>query len=388
MMVSPSARCGASSQTTASTIPAGTISQTERGASSCCDELLERVTPCATRRAGRTSSRRGRPRAGAPSCSRPCGRGPPSRAASRRSSNLDRATRRPRAFSVSKSPAACARISRGKPNGGPGSAARRPGRRSPGGRAPCRAALVQLPGRVQVARAVAVRDDEPALAAARDQRRRGRLRRVDERLDAEVVALRACASSSSIEPSGSSSGSLPVASTSFVLSFAAWTSGWSKGLISRYAPATAIANSQRKNSAPSAYGSGSSPRPPDGRPVGTRRAPGRALPVLARRLGDQLLGPEPETAGGRRCRSCRGPRANPRRAAPELVAGIALLGAARLAHLLRPLEQARGVDAHQRGRHDPEQRERRVAAADRGSPAKSGAEAALAARRSSADPDR
>src|SRR5439155_868942 len=63
--------------------------------------------------------------------------------------------------------------------------------------------------------------------------------------------------SSSRGPSGSSCGSSPDSSTSFVLSFAACTSGWSKGLIWRIDPATATANSQRKNSAPISSGSAS-----------------------------------------------------------------------------------------------------------------------------------
>ena len=64
--------------------------------------------------------------------------------------------------------------------------------------------------------------------------------------------------------------------------------------------------------------------------------------------------------------------------ASELVAGIALAGAARLAHLLRPLEQNRGVDPHQHRRNDPERGERRVAAADRRLAGEDAAEAALA----------
>src|SRR5262249_61444075 len=50
---------------------------------------------------------------------------------------------------------------------------------------------------------------------------------------------------------------------------------------------------------------------------------------------------------------------------PGLVAGVALAGGAGFGHLRRALEQAGGVGAHQHRRHDPERRERRVAAADR-----------------------
>ena len=105
-----------------------------------------------------------------------------------------RATRRPRSCNNAKSPAACARISVPNPNGRPGicelvagvvdhlqvEARRRP-------------ALVQLAGRVQVARAEAVGDDA-AGRLPRSLRERGQLglglrRRVDERLDADVVAV-------------------------------------------------------------------------------------------------------------------------------------------------------------------------------------------------------
>src|SRR3954454_9415249 len=56
-----------------------------------------------------------------------------------------------------------------------------------------RPALVQLPGRMEIARPVAVRDDEAALAAELAHEVRDApvvvLRRLDERLDADVVAL-------------------------------------------------------------------------------------------------------------------------------------------------------------------------------------------------------
>ena len=138
--------------------------------------------------------------------------------------------------------------------------------------------------------------------------------RVDERLDADVVALAAPARAARrASPRGSTSGS-PAASTSFVLSFAACTSGWSNGLIPSTWPATAVANSQRKNSRPSSYGSArrdlaALPVRPVGRLARRGHEP---LALLAGRLGEQLLGPEPEAASAtRRCRPCRGPACQP-----------------------------------------------------------------------------
>src|SRR5207248_10933364 len=90
------------------------------------------------------------------------------------------------------------------------------------------------------------------------------------------------------------------------------------------------------------------------------------LPLLARRFGDQLLGPEAEVAGRVGDADLVAPflpaGAEP---AAELVARVVLLAAAPLRHRLRAREQAIDLDADQRGRHDPECREGRVAAADR-----------------------
>ena len=103
------------------------------------------------------------------------------------------------------------------------------------------------------------------------------------------------------------------------------------------------------------------------------------LALLAGRLGDQLLGPEPEATGGLGDADLVAPVAPAlAEAAAELVAGIALARAARLAHLLGAFEQARRIGAHQHRGHDPEQREGRVAAADRRLAGEDGTEAALA----------
>ena len=67
----------------------------------------------------------------------------------------------------------------------------------------------------------------------------------------------------------------------------------------RMEPATAVANSQRKNSAPRSYGSPSLTSAAGGR-SGRRLARGgnETLAVLPRRLCDELLGPQAEAAGG------------------------------------------------------------------------------------------
>ena len=109
-----------------------------------------------------------------------------------------------------------------------------------------RAALVQLAGRVEVARAEAEGDDAVGLAAqALDEALQALLLgRVDERLDGDVVTgprLR----EELLDRALRLDGKPPDSSSAFVRSFASWTFGWSNGLISRIAPATAVANSQR-----------------------------------------------------------------------------------------------------------------------------------------------
>src|SRR5262249_4819112 len=122
---------------------------------------------------------------------------------------------------------------------------------------------------------------------------------------------------------------------------------------------------------------------PGGLAVGSIRRLARrgneALAVLAGRLGDELLGPEAEVARGTADADLvAAPAPAGSEPAPELVARIAFARAARLAHLLSLLEQALGVGAHQHRRHDPERRERRVATPDRGLAREDRAEPALA----------
>ena len=219
-------------------------------------------------------------------------------------------------------------------------------------------ALVQLARRVEVARAVAVRDDAAGrLARARGEPRAPRLgrgRRLDERLDADVVALAAPARRARRPSPPARARRRRRASTSFVLSFAACTFGWSNGLMPRIEPATAVANSQRKNSWPSSYGDRDAHllRLAVG-PVGRlARRRDEALALLAGRLGDELLGPEAEAvpgSGDADLVAALLPAVA--RAEAELEARVALARRHASAISLRAVEQPREVDAHQRRGH-------------------------------------
>ena len=112
-----------------------------------------------------------------------------------------------------------------------------------------------------------------------------------------------------------------------------------------------------------------------GRLAGRRH---EALPLLSGRLGEQLLGPQPEAGGAlldAHLVAAVAPVLTEREA--ELEAGITFGEPARIRHLLRAPEEPRDVDAHQRGRHHPERRQRRVAAADPGLTGKRCSEASL-----------
>src|SRR5581483_11458714 len=114
-------------------------------------------------------------------------------------------------------------------------------------------------------------------------------------------------------------------------------------------------------------------------PVG-RLPRGRHEPpsLLARRLGEQLLDPEAEPVHVLEADLVAAlPPALPERE-PELEAGVALVAAAGLGQLERAVEQPHEVDAEERRRHEPEERERGVAAADRRLPGEGRAEAAVA----------
>ena len=114
---------------------------------------------------------------------------------------------------------------------------------------------------------------------------------------------------------------------------------------------------------------------PVGRLTGRRH---ESLPELAGRLRHELLGPEAEA--GRRLVDADlvAPLLPPlAELETELEARIAVLLVAGNRHLRRNLQKAVDVDAHQRRRHDPEHRERRVAAADLRLAREDRAEAAL-----------
>ena len=108
------------------------------------------------------------------------------------------------------------------------------------------------------------------------------------------------------------------------MSFAAWTSGWSNGLIPRIEPATAVANSQRKNSCPSSYGSASrtSCACRSGASGGDAGRGHEPLALLAGRLGEQLLDPEAEAARVGQAAPCRARAPALAEREPELEPGL------------------------------------------------------------------
>ena len=268
-----------------------------------------------------------------------------------------RPTRRPRSCSEAKSPAACARISRPKPNGLSGIFSSSPVSSTTWMKTPVFGpALVQLARRVQVARAEAVRHDAAGhVAGARGEprdRRVGGRGRVHERLDARRSRARPPPRAARRPSPRSRSSTSPPASTSFVLSFAACTFGWSNGLMPRIEPATATPNSQRKNSWPSSYGDSTrtSCAWRSGAVGRLARRGHEALALLAGRLGHELLDPEAEAVRvGHADLVAAVLPAVPEREA-EVETRVALAEAAGLGHLLRALEQPPQVDAEQRGR--------------------------------------
>ena len=200
--------------------------------------------------------------------------------------------------------------------------------------------------------------------------------------------------------------SAPSASTRLVASLASWTLGWSNGLIPSTQPAVAIANSAKKKIRPRSCGpvdlahddrvAGLAQR----RDLGVGRLVGRvavaqvqegavvavdagvadrlvgdrqdALALLARRLRDELLDPQPEGLQrrvddvGQLVAACLGQLA-PREPEPQPARHVARLEA--LAVLLGDaggVQHARHVGAHERRGHEPEERQRAVAPADVG----------------------
>ena len=180
---------------------------------------------------------------------------------------------------------------------------------------------------MEVARAEAVRDDAAGLSRARAiSGSSSRLTcRVDERLDADVVARSAPARAARRAIPRARARRRRRASTSFVLSFAACTSGWSNGLIPRIEPGDGdgelpaeellaeLVRARQRDLLRLAVG-----------PVGRLAGRGHeALALLAGRLGDQLLHPEAE-AGGVRETTLSRPARQPRRARARARARVAL----------------------------------------------------------------
>ncbi len=104
-----------------------------------------------------------------------------------------------------------------------------------------------------------------------------------------------------------------------------------------------------------------------------------ALPLLARRLRDELLDPQAEASWDRTDFDLVAPTlpALPH-ALAELEPGVALVEPAGVDHLLDTEEKALEVDAHERRRDEAERRQGRVAAADCRLAGKDGPETPLA----------
>ena len=206
--------------------------------------------------------------------------------------------------------------------------------------------------------------------------------------------------------------------TSLVLSLAACTLGWSKGLISSTQPTTAVASSKSTMMRPRSAapwvsivmtGCSASVRRPttaslSAAPargvmqvqedavaaVGLRRAERlvghrqHALAVLARRLGDQLLDPQPVGLDRRvddegQLVAARERQLADRAAEPEAGVGGRVGITQRRTELRRAAQQRAQVGAQQRGRHEAEVRQRAVAPADVGVVEEDAPEAALLA---------
>src|SRR5439155_14433855 len=97
--------------------------------------------------------------------------------------------------------------------------------------------------------------------------------------------------------------------------------------------------------------------------AGRRHEP---FPFLARRLCEQLLGPEPEPARSLVDTDLVASLAPPfAELQAELESWVLLAEPTPLRHHVGALEQRPHIEVHERRRHDPERRERRVATADR-----------------------
>ena len=208
----------------------------------------------------------------------------------------------PRSFSAAKSPAAWAWMSRGSRSpvgdrqllaGSSTTWTNTPGRRP---------ALVELAGRVQVARPEAGGDDAaglPARALASGVEL-GLARRVDERLDGDVVA-RPRLGEQLLDATPRTVGVRPrpwPERTSRVRSLASCTFGWSNGLISRSPPRPRSRTPSGRTPGPARTGAGTrtSRRLAVGALGRLARRRDEPLALLARRLGEKLLHPEPEAA--------------------------------------------------------------------------------------------
>ena len=151
------------------------------------------------------------------------------------------------------------------------------------------------------------------------------------------------------------------------MSFAAWTSGWSNGLMPRIEPATATANSQRKNSPPMSYGSGIRGSAawrsrPSGLSPGAGTRPVPRFPVDSATSCSAQSPKRPSVSAmqtlsrpSRQRSPSSSPSSSPGFRSPRHASAVCSAFE----------RSALDVDPHQRGRDDPERRERGVAAPDR-----------------------
>src|SRR5438034_2114809 len=206
-----------------------------------------------------------------------------------RSSSLTRQTFRPRSFNDSRSPVAWAAISSRKPKSLPGIASS-----SPKSSTTWIASTLFGPPLWSCPVECRYRGPRPLVTTQPVSRARVTSGSSSPSRSGSMRAWiamycggSASASNSSSDPSGPVSGPGPGTwleeRRSAVLSFASCTSGWPNGLMPRIEPATAVANSQRKNSAPRSYGSSSRTRPccRSGPPVGSSPGAGTSpLPLF------------------------------------------------------------------------------------------------------------